>query len=445
MVEPAQSASVIGLGKLGAPLAACLASRGLRVVGVDVDPHKVELLREGRATVSEPGLQAMVTEARSRLSATTDATSAVLDTEMTFLVTLTPSEPEGGFSLRYLLPACEAVGLGLRAKDAFHVVVVTSTVMPGSIGGAIRAALEQKSGKRCGIDFGLCYSPEFIALGSVLRDLLHPDFVLIGESDPRAGDLLAATYRAVCMNDPPIARMSFVNAELTKLAVNTYVTTKITFANMLARLCEQLPGADVDVVTAALGLDARIGRKYLKGAVGYGGPCFPRDNLALAALARRLGAQATLAEATDRANREEVRRLAAKVLSRLPAGGTVGVLGLAYKPDTEVAEESQGVLLTQELRAAGVRVVAFDPAAMENARALCGADAELAASADECAAIADVLVIATPWPSFCTLSPQTLARPGPMPVIIDCWRILNPERFRGIAEIVRLGVAEISA
>ncbi len=161
--------------------------------------------------------------------------------------------------------------------------------------------------------------------------------------------------------------MNFVNAELTKLSVNTFVTTKITFANMLAKICERLPGAEVDIVTAALGLDSRIGKKYLKGAVGYGGPCFPRDNLALSFLVRQLGTVATLAEATDGANRQEIRRLAELAKSKLPADGTVGILGLSYKPNTDVVEESQGLLLAQFLSAQGIPVSVYDPAGMGNA------------------------------------------------------------------------------
>ena len=154
-------------------------------------------------------------------------------------------------------------------------MVLTSTVMPGMTGGPVRAALEETSGKRCGEDFGLCYGPEFIALGSVIRDFLNPDFLLIGESDSRSGEILEQLYHVVCENSPPVARMNLINAEITKLAVNTYVTTKISFANMLARICEKLPEANIDVVTSALGRDTRIGQKYLKGAVSYGDPAFP--------------------------------------------------------------------------------------------------------------------------------------------------------------------------
>ena len=204
--------SIVGLGKLGAPMAACFASRGFRVIGVDMDEGKVAALNAGRAPVFEPGLEELVSTARDRLSATTNLGEAVLASDVTFVVVATPSDERGGFSLRYVLPACEQIGAALAQKTDFHTVVLTSTVMPGSMGGPVRAALEEASGKRAGVDFGLCYSPEFIALGSVIRDFLNPDFLLVGESDPRAGDQLASLYHAVVETDAPVARMNFVNA-----------------------------------------------------------------------------------------------------------------------------------------------------------------------------------------------------------------------------------------
>ena len=277
----------------------------------------------------------------------------------------TPSEPGGGFSLRFVIPVCEEIGRAIAAKNSYHVVVLTSTVMPGTTGGPVLQALERSSGKRAGTDFGLCYSPEFIALGSVVRDFLNPDFVLIGESDARAGEMLEAIYLRVCDTSPAVARMNFVNAELTKLSVNTYVTTKISFANMLARICERLPGSDVDVVTRALGLDTRIGGKYLKGAVSYGGPCFPRDNLALLALAEELGAPAEIAQVTHRFNRSQIPWLADLVCSQ-SSRGTIGVLGLTYKPNTDVVEQSVGLLLARELASRKTDVLAYDPAGARN-------------------------------------------------------------------------------
>ena len=413
------------MGKLGAPLAACLAAKRRRVIGVDVDPLKVQAINNGHAPVFEPGLEELIQHSDGRLRATQDIAEAVAASGITFIVAATPSDAEGGFSTRYVLPICEAIGRALRDKRNFHVVALTSTVMPGSTGGEVRTALEKASGRRAGEDFGLCYNPEFIALGSVIRDFLNPDFVLIGESDSRSGDALESLYREICDNVPSFARMNLTNAEITKLSVNTFVTTKISFANMLARMCERLPDASVDVVTSALGLDTRIGAKYLKGAVSYGGPCFPRDNVALAAFARSIGAPADIAEATHRFNCLQIDLLANLVKKHLSPGGCAGILGLTYKPNTDVVEQSVGFLLAQQLAGQDIPVAAYDPEGNANASRVLDRSVLLVDSAEECIRRSDVVAVTTAWPQFSLIPVEKWMRSLAPRVVIDCWRSLN--------------------
>jgi len=431
--------SIIGLGKLGAPMAAVMAHKGHTVIGVDINPAYVEAVQQGRAPVSEPGLGEMILAHRDRLCATSHYEDAILATEATFVIVPTPSDADGTFSLRFVLNAAERIGAALRKKKSWHLVVLSSTVMPGSTAGKLIPVLESYSGKQCGADFGVCYNPEFIALGSVIRDMLNPDMILIGESDQRSGDILETLYHGLCESKPRIQRMNYVNAELTKLSVNTFVTTKISYANMLAEVCETLPGADVDVVTSAIGCDSRIGRKYLKGAMGYGGPCFPRDNIAFSSLARSHGVAPLLAEATDDVNRHQTTRIADLVLSRLHVGGVAAVLGLSYKADTDVVEESQGLGVARRLLERGAKVRVYDPAAMDNARPLLQGKVTFAKSAAECTREADVIAITTPWPVFRTLSPQDFKTGHSKPVILDCWRVLRSESFTDKAEILTLG------
>ena len=433
-------ACVIGLGKLGAPLAACLAAKGLAVVGVDQDLVKVEAINSGKPPVNEPGLGELLGQTGGRLTGRQDIEPAVCQSEITFIVVSTPSEPHGGFSLRYVEPVCEAIGRALAAKCEYHLVCLTSTVMPGTTGGPVREILERTSGKRMGADFGLCYSPEFIALGSVIRDFLNPDMLLIGESDAMAGDMLASLYAQVCENKPSMARMAFVNAEVTKLAVNTYVTTKISYANMLARICERLPGANVDVITSALGLDSRIGAKYLKGALSYGGPCFPRDNLALAHLACQLGVPPDLAQTVDRFNRAQVHWLAGLVEQR--AKGKVGILGLTYKAGTDVVEESAGFLLAQELAGRGINVLAFDPGFTKNAKAAVHPNVTLATTAEDCIRESDLVVLATPWPEFNQIPRDRWVRNSPPRTVVDCWRAVKFLHDEPGIQYLGLGIGE---
>ncbi len=429
------SVSVVGLGKLGACMAASIAARGHNVVGVDCNRSTIQLVNSGQPPVFEPSLGEKIREAGSRLTATEDYTQAILESEITFVVVPTPSEDHGGFSLRYVEQAMQEIGRVLKHKSEYHLVVLTSTVLPGSCEYSVLPLLEDSAGKRCGRDFGFCYHPEFIALGSVIRDFLNPDFVLIGEFDAASGERLASLYHQVCENRPPVARLGLINAELAKVAVNTFVTMKITFANMLAALCEELPGGDVDEVVRAIGLDSRIGSRYLKGALGYGGPCFPRDNLALAYLADKLGQRALLAEATDEYNQTIVHRLAERIAS-LSTRGAVAVLGLAYKPDTTVVEESQGLELARLLATKGLDVLVYDALALENARRELGDTVRYAASVEECVRQADILVLTTPDVEFSRLhTEQSPLRPGQ--TVIDSWRVLR-RQFDNNGEVTYL-------
>jgi UDPglucose 6-dehydrogenase len=338
--------SVIGLGKLGSPMLACFASKGFEVIGVDADQNKVRAINGGKyPPVDEPGLQGLLIASTSQIVASVDIEDAVLKTDITFVVVATPSQEDGKFSLEYVFPVCEKIAQALRNKNTFHTVVITSTVMPGDCDGPIKETLERVSGLKCGEHFGLCYNPEFIALGSVIKDFLNPDFVLLGAEDPLSECRVRSIYNKVC--SAPVKTMSRINAEIAKLSLNSYVTTKISFANMLARICERLPGADVDVVTNAIGTDSRVGSKYLKGSVSYGGPCFPRDNRALAALADDLGTSSDIPKTIDRFNRFQVQELANLVENTTK--GPVAVLGMPYKAGTLVTEESFGRALLREL------------------------------------------------------------------------------------------------
>jgi UDPglucose 6-dehydrogenase len=332
----------------------------------------------------------------------------------------------------------DEVGHVLAKKSGYHLVVVNSTTMPGSVGGPIRHRLERTSGRKVGPELGLCYNPEFIALGDVINGLLYPDFILIGESDKRAGDHLESVYRKVVGPQADIARMNLVNAELTKISVNTYVTMKISFANMLGEICDQLEGADVSVVADAIGRDTRIGRKYLKPAVGYGGPCFPRDTIAFGRVANLVGRTADLALATDTINRRQISRLTEIIVGAMPTGGTAAVLGLAYKPDTPVIEESQGIMLARSLNDRGLTVVAHDPMASGPARTVLGDAVRLMPTAREALAQSDIAVIITPWPEYAAISPDWVAN-GRTRLIIDCWRQLSPVCFEGVCQLLRLG------
>jgi len=436
--------SVIGLGKLGAPMAAVLASKGFPVIGVDMNDKYVAAINNGVAPVQEPQLQEFIDKSRSRLRATHSFEEAVHNSDVTFIIVPTPSDKERVFSNKYVVAAIRSIGQALRGKNGAHVVVVTSTVMPGSTGGEIQMELEEASGRKVGDELGLAYNPEFIALGSVVRDMLRPDFILIGESDEATGALLENIYKRSCDNDPVIRRMNFVNAELTKISVNTYVTTKISYANMLAEMCDHLAGADVEVVSAAVGSDTRVGSKYIKGAIGYGGPCFPRDNKAFAALGRKLGVRCDLAEATDAINDHQIERLIGAVQAHAAPGTKVAVLGLSYKPLTQVVEESQGVALAGKLSEEGYVVSVYDPLAMGGAETMLSDRVIFANDASDALQDVQVAVVTTPWPQFAETRLWARRQAKSKLVVIDPWRVLESASLPANVSLVRMGYSAAS-
>ena len=420
-----QNVSVIGLGKLGGSMAASMASCGLNVIGVDVNRHAVEAVNAGQAPVHETGLGEMIAANQSRIRATMSTEEAVLGSDLSFVIVPTPSDERGAFTLQYVSFAFKALGQALKKKPGYHVVVLTSTVLPGATREGLLPILEKESGKKCGPDFGLCYNPEFIALGSVIRDFLNPDFYLLGQFDQRSGDLLEEIHHRVCQNNAPVKRMSLENAELAKIAVNSYVTMKISFANMLADFCEHLPGGDVDVVSDALGLDKRIGRKYLTGGFGFGGPCFPRDNVALNFMGRFLDVDTRLLAVNDDYNRGLSQRYVEKLQPHLPKGANVAVLGLAYKPLSHVIDESPGIYLCRALSEAGYRVIGHDNLAAANAEVALKMSALVTDSLDEALKDADAVLVTTTDKSYTSLTADQLLRGRPALTVIDFWRGLK--------------------
>jgi UDPglucose 6-dehydrogenase len=403
-MNPIKSISVCGLGKLGACMAATFAARGFPVVGIDVDPEKIRKINGGIPPVDEPLLADTIAAAKGRLRATDDPTEAV-QTDVSFFIPPSPSLPDGSFSNEYLLKAMRPIAKAMReAGKKGHIFVSSSTTTPGAVDGVLIPMLEKETGWRCGSDFHVCYNPEFIALGNVVNGLLEPDMVLIGEGDPESGAALEKLYEKYTRNKPRIARMSIISAELTKISVNSYITMKISFTNQLRMIADRFPRADINTILDAIGTDTRIGKKYLRAGLSFGGPCFPRDNRLLAYAARQVGLEAPLAEASDKTNELTKSKLAEKVRGLVSSGGTVLILGVSYKPDTYITEESAGLHLAQELKRHGYRVLVHDFAANQsNNPALAEFEILGELAGLEKRKDVDLAVVCCPWPQYANL------------------------------------------
>jgi UDPglucose 6-dehydrogenase len=425
--------SVVGLGKLGSCLAATLGNAGYSVIGADLDESVVDALNEGQSPFPEPKMDEYLASADNRIRATTDTREAVLKSDVTFIVVNTPSTPAGRYSLDAVAAVCEEVGAAIGKKDDYHLTVLTSTVFPGDTTGDVRPILEEASGKTASEDFGLCYSPEFIAIGNVIEGLEEPDFFLIGEDDERAGDVLASIYERIRKNDAPIARMPPVEAEIAKMAVNSYVTMKISFANTLAQVCDGTD-ARVDDVTDALALDERIGSRYLDAGARYGGPCFPRDNVAFAQLAEDAGTQAPLAESTDRVNDAHTDWIAETVRDVTPASGRVGLLGMTYKPGTYIITESQGADLAAMLDGE-YDLACHDPMGLNEVRGEFGDRVVTHESVDSLLESVDTAVLTTLWDDFTTPD----AYDGFSGWLVDPWRRLDTDELPDSVQYAPVG------
>ena len=271
-INAVKKISVVGLGKLGLCFAAAAASRGIKTLGVDINDAVVESINNGISPIIEPGLQEFISKHHRNLVASKDHEKAIRETDITFIVVATPSNPNGNFSNKFVESALKSLSTALlkSGKDN-HLFVISSTVMPTSSEKRLIPLIEKYSKRKINKGFGVCYVPDFVALGTVIRDFLNPDMVVIGQSSKLYGDIIEKFYKMYCHNKPEIVRMSIISAEIAKVSLNAYITAKISFANMLGNLCEKIPGANADDVSRALGCDKRISPLYMKAGLAYGG------------------------------------------------------------------------------------------------------------------------------------------------------------------------------
>lgn len=351
---------VIGCGKLGAPLVGCLAKAGHQVTGVDVNESLIKNLQSGIVAWNEPGLTELLAQNNDKISFQASYQGAFETSEISFVIVPTPSTQSGEFSNEFVLEVVTRIGneLATRARKE-HLVVIVSTVMPGSTQGVIKETLLKAASANSDL-VQICYSPEFIALGTVIKNMEYPDLVLIGQETDSAGQMLEDISLSMVKNEPKVSRLTIPEAEIAKIAINSFVTTKISFSNQISEICESTPDSSAVKVLEAIGNDSRIGRSYLASGSGYGGPCFPRDNRAFNKYANALGLTADLAIATDSVNARQNERVMRIVCGLVKPGSRILVVGLSYKPDTDVTEESPGLAFAKQAQEAGFSVDAID-------------------------------------------------------------------------------------
>lgn len=361
-----KSLSIIGCGYVGCVTGTCFADMGHEVTLVDIDPSRVNSINEGRSPIYEPGLGDLIQKNRTRIQATTDFQTAIRETDITFVAVGTPSNADDSINLTYVFDACQEIAEILRKKDSFHTVIIKSTVFPGTTDTQVRQILEKYSGKKAGIDFGIGANPEFLREGNAVQDFLSPDRVVIGADDPRTANVIGDLYAPL---NPRILSTSTRTAELIKYTSNAFLATKISFANEIGNLCKTLCVDSKDVFEG-VGMDSRISPAFFRTGIGFGGSCFPKDVHALLSGARDYGEKMNILSAVIETNEAQPLRLLELLKKHLPdiRGKTIGILGLAFKPDTDDIRESRAIPVVSSLCSEGAEIIAYDPAAMDNFR-----------------------------------------------------------------------------
>jgi UDPglucose 6-dehydrogenase len=426
--------SVVGAGYVGIVSACCYAEKGNAVIICEVDSARRKMIQDGSAPFHEPSLDESLKSAASsgRLTVTDSVRDAVIGSDVTFITVGTPSKKDGRIDLTQTRSASKGIGVALKEKNGYHYVVVRSTVVPGATSRVLRPILEKASDKQVGEGFGLAVNPEFLEEGSAFEDTFHPDRIVIGELDVKTGDFLQEFY--VKFHDskpPPILRMSSSSAEMVKYASNAFLAMKISFINEIANISEKIPGVDVVRVADGVGLDTRIGRKFLNAGLGFGGSCFSKDVRALIAASERLGYRPSLVNSVLERNETQAGRAVELAVDELGSlkRRRVAVLGLSFKPETDDMREARSIVLIHRLLKLGAKVTAYDPVAGKNAESIFHERIDYAKSVLDCIDGADCCIIVTEWDEFRKLTPDDFLSHMKRPVVIDGRRIYDPNTF----------------
>ena len=419
--------AVVGTGYVGLVVGACLAENGNDVVCVDKDLAKIEMLRDGRMPIYEPGLEEMVrrNHEEERLAFTSDLAGAVRDSDIVFIAVGTPQGEDGSADLQHVLGVAQEIG---RAITKYTVVVDKSTVPVGTAA-RVKAAIEGETTQ----PFSVVSNPEFLKQGAAIEDFMKPDRVVIGSDDERSGSLMKELYGPFTRTGAPIMMMDTASAELSKYAANSILATRISFMNEIANVCE-LVGADVDQVRRAIGSDRRIGNSFLFPGVGYGGSCFPKDVKALVRSSRDMGYQFRILEAVEAVNDSQKLRLVCKMQAHFGGlqGRTIALWGLAFKPRTDDMREAPAISIANRLLELGAEVRAYDPEANDTARRLFGDRIALCEKSYDAVDGADALAVVTEWNEFREPDFKRIKRLLKSPIVFDGRNIYSPEHMRAL-------------
>ncbi len=417
--------TVLGSGYVGLVTGVCFADKGHEVFCVDIDPEKVKTINNGKSPIYEPTLDEIlkknIKSGNIKAFLANDFYSKKIDTDISFICVPTPSNENGSINLGFIKSASLDLGNYIKNMKRYHVVVVKSTVVPGTTDSVVLPILEEQSKKKVGEDFGLCMNPEFLREGSAVGDFLNPDKIVLGSIDKKSGNILERVYEP--WKKIPRIKTNLRTAEMIKYAQNSFLATKISFINEIANICQRV-GVDANDVSYAIGLDPRISPRFLRFGVGYGGSCFPKDVKALISTSEQAGYAPSLLKSVVEVN--ERQPLEALKMAENLKGKTVSILGLSFKPDTDDIRESPSIKLIEELQKHDTVIKAYDPKAVKNMKKLFPeiiyTDSPLESLKDS-----DVCFVMTEWKEIKELGPRDFLNSMRTPLVIDGRRVFNPE------------------
>jgi UDPglucose 6-dehydrogenase len=423
--------TVIGLGYVGLTTALSFARVGLSVNGFEISKDKARAISEGKVPFSEPGISKLLQDCLS--AGTFKVSDSFVPSEINFIAVGTPGKQDGSSDLSFIQSASKMLGIELANFPHYSVIVVKSTVTPGTTENIVKRIIEEESRKETGKELGLAMNPEFLREGSALRDIMEPDRLVIGQFDEKSGSAIEGLYFKVYPDrNFPILRTNLVNAELIKYASNAFLATKISYANLIANIASTVPGADVTTIVKGMGYDKRIGESFLGAGVGYGGSCFPKDTRALTSFSRSRKVEPLLLQSTEDLNNNQALKVVEMASEELGSikGKKFAVLGLSFKPNTDDIREAPSLKIIRALLDQGAgRIIAYDPEAANNVRGVFGERIIFAKDCLEAITGADCAILVTEWEEFRHLTPDQFVSRMITPVLIDGRRIYDPRIF----------------
>ena len=433
----------VGLGYVGLSTAVCFSNRRMKVLGIEIDTNKISQIRKAKTPIHEKDMSELLKKAidKNNLVVSSDY-NELQKTRIIFLTVGTPSTKTGSIDVRYIRQATKEIAKIIKSIDEYFLIVVKSTVVPGTSNNIIKKDLEKYSNKKSGKHFGIVANPEFLQEGKAIHDTFYPDRLVIGADSKKELIMIKNLYKKFYRQLPPVIKTSLVNAELIKYSNNSFLATKISFMNYIARIAEEIPGADVNDIKNALGLDKRISDSFLNAGLGFGGSCFPKDVRALIAFSESVRVESDILKSVMRINNTQFLQIISLLRNKLGTinNKKISILGLSFKPNTDDIREATSIKIIEKLLKHGAKITVYDPVAIPNIKQIFGTSIKYTKNARSCLKSSECCLLVTEWEEFKKLNNDDIVKLMKNPLIIDGRRLFSKNHFKKPVEYYAIGL-----